>query len=206
MGEKFWIEDPAVLVKNLRFFPTSDMTLDEKLNSLTRLVLIVTAVLVYLKFKYRWIFLLSALLIIAFLRYGNCVRENFTISPTYKATDLHQTTVSPTYAEEWQVIPPAYDLYSQFPEPKITDTFQTPLDPRSYPYGQYMTRTNILPSDEYKTHLMCGGVTPAREYWNHKFIRDRLAFQDNMTRLHKKKLDRRFRNNANDTFSPYNSY
>lgn len=209
MGEKFWVEDPCVLLSNLRVFPMREMTRDEKLNALTRLALLITLVMYAMEYK-QWInFLLISLLVVVILKYSgdNCndraPREDFTIVPTYTGTDFHQTTVTPTFAEEWHVPPPAYDIYTNVPPP---DTFDEPLRPQSYPYGQYLTKTNLLPSDEYHAHQGCGRARTAREYINSAFLRHDLAFRDNMTRIFKKKLARRFRHNCNDTFSPYHSY
>ena len=137
------------------------------------------------------------------------VIENFSIVPTYAGTDFQQTVISPLFSEEWQNPPPAYDLYTNVPYPANSgskDTFEMPLKPQSYPYGQYLTRTNLLPSDEYYSHLGCGGARSAREYQNSNFLRHDLARRENMSRIYKKSLDRRFRHSCNDTFSPFTSY
>jgi hypothetical protein len=55
--------------------------------------------------------------------------------------------------------------------------------------------------------MLNGGPKQAREYVNSAFTRHTLAYRDNLTRLYKKRLARRFRNsNVYDTFSPYSSY
>lgn len=223
---EFWVEDPCILVSDVVFFPTAKMTRAEKLNALTRLALAISVVMYFMKYKYWFHFAVLSVLFGVILFYsckpkdnkqsdegpktpGENQIENFTVVPTYVGTDFQQTTVAPTFAEEWQVPPPAYDLYTQVPYPgPASDTFETPLQPQSYPYGQYLTKTNLLPSDEYYTHLGCGGAKSAREYVNSTFLRHDLAFRDNMTRIYKKSLNRRFRHNsgANDTVSPFYSY
>lgn len=212
--EKFFIDDPCVLFTNIRLFPLASMTKDEKLNALTRLSIAIAIVLYFMQYEFWLTFLILAILIIVLLKYatnkgetnGNTntsTKEDFTLVPTYANPDLQTTTVAPLFAEEWQIYPPAYDLYVNTP-PVVN--FQEPLMPQSYPYGQYLTRTNLLPSDEYATHMLNGGPRQAREYVNGAFLRHTLAHRDNMTRLYKKKLARRFRHNTNDTFSPYQSY
>lgn len=210
---KFWVENPCILVTDIKVFPTAEMCKDEKLNALTRLSIIIALVMYLMRYRHWFIFLVLALFIIVLLKYVKVPtsqapidKEHFTIVPTYVGTDFQQTTVTPTFAEEWQIPPPAYDVYTQVPYPDNPDTFEKPLKPQSYPYGQYLTRTNLLPADEYYTHLGCGGPQKAREYINSTFLRHDLAFRENMMRLYKKKLSRRFRHNCQDTFSPYHSY
>jgi len=215
-GEKFWVDDPCVLFRNMRIFPLPDMTKTEKLNALTRLTVIVSGTLYVLQYEYWFTFLILSVLSILLLKYAagkqsneNSAgfKEDFTLVPTYANPDYHTTTVAPLFAEEWQIYPPAYDLYeNQPPTAEEGATFAEPLNPQSYPYGQYLTRTNLLPSDEYGTHMLNGGPRQAREYINTSFIRHDMAFREEMTRLYKKKLARRFRHNTNDTFSPYSSY
>lgn len=209
--QKFWAENPCILLTDMKVFPTAEMSVNQKLNALTRLAIIIAVVMYFMKYKQWFAFISIALLVIVLLKYTKPseqenVREDFTVVPTYVGTDFQQTTVVPTYAEEWQIPPPAYDIYTQVPYPDHPDTFQAPLKPQSYPYGQYLTRTNLLPSDEYYTHLGCGGPQKAREYVNSTFLRHDLAFRDNITRIYKKKLARRFRHNCQDTYSPYHSY
>lgn len=212
--EIFWVDDPCVLFRNVRIFPLPDMTKTEKLNALTRLTIVVSGVLYTLQYEYWFTFLVLSLLSILLLKYamkgtakdGSDAKEDFTLVPTYANPDYHTTTVAPLFAEEWQIYPPAYDLYENQAPTGLT--FQEPLNPQSYPYGQFLTRTNLLPSDEYGTHMLNGGPKQAREYVNTSFIRHDMAFREEMTRLHKKSLARRFRHNGglNDTFSPYSSY
>lgn len=218
-GPPFWARDPCVLLSPFELVPGVDATRNAKLNALTRLILIATAVLAYLKYQHWLSFLALALLAVVLLKHapgpGTCkddtvqeapspgVREGFTVTPTYNAPDFMQTTVAPTFAEEWQIPPPSYDIYSSTP---AQSTFFDPPDPRSYPYGQYLTKTNQLPSDEYYTHTKTGGLREAREYQNSAFLRHDLAFRDNMMRIRKLSLERRFRHNCNDIFSPYYSF
>lgn len=211
-GEKFWVDDPLVLFRNLRVFPLPEMTKTEKLNSLTRLTLVISGVLYAMQYEYWLSFLTISIISILILKYsleksGGDDKEDFTLVPTYANPDYQTTTVAPLFAEEWQIYPPAYDLYeNQPPTPIEGATFAEPLTPQSYPYGQYLTRTNLLPSDEYATHMLNGGPKQARDYINTSFLRHDMAFREEMTRLYKKKLARRFRHNTNDTFSPYSSY
>lgn len=222
---KFWIKDPFILLNDLVLFPVADMCRSEKFNALTRLVLIIAVIMYFMKYKHWFNFLIISILVVVVLKYAgekNCpckqkeelekkkkVVEHFSVVPTYTGTDFQQTIVAPTFAEEWQIPPPAYDIYTQVPySGPGKNTFNSPMKPQTYPYGQYLTRTNLLPSDEYYTHLGCGGAKTAREYINSTYLRHDLARRENMTRIYKKKLNRRFRSSSvgGDTFSPFHSY
>ena len=204
--ERFILDDPCELYKPY-FVPTPSMTTDEKYNSMIRLSIIGSVALFAAGYKH-WVYvLLFCLFIIILLRYlarkGN--QEGFAVTPTYSSNDFQQTVVTPTYAEEWDIPPPVYDLYDSLP-PDVPD-FEEPLQPQSYPYGQYLTSTNLLPSDEYYTRINGGGLRQAREYANSSYLRNDIAFRENLMRIYKKKIDRRFRHDATqDSFSPYQSF
>jgi hypothetical protein len=207
-SEKFFVDSPVVLVENIRLFPTATMTMDEKLNALARLCIVISVGLYFMKYEHWLTFLIASILAIVLLKVyysRDGKKEDFTLVPTYPNPDMQTTTVSPLFAEEWQNgEPPAYDLYTNTP-PDVS--FQEPLSPKVYPYSQYLTRTNLLPKDEYSSQLLNGGPKQAREYVNGAFMRHDLAYRDNMTRLYKKKLQRRFRHlNTFDAFSPFHSY
>lgn len=207
MVDKFWVDDPCILFTDFALIPNKNMTKNEKLNTLTRWAIIISAVMYAMGYEYWFTFLILALLLILILKYtgdkNEPLKEGFTVTPTYQGLDFQQTSVAPLFAEEWQIYPPAYDLYANQPPPA---TFQEPLMPQSYPYGQYLTRTNLLPTDEYYTHMLNGGPRQAREYANSAFLRHSLASRDNFTKLYKKSLARRYRQNCNDVVSPYYSY
>ena len=137
------------------------------------------------------------------------VVENFTVTPTFLGTDFPQTVVAPLFAEEWQVPPPAYDIYiNQAPNCNEASyqAFTAPLRPQAYPYGQVLTSMNTLPGDEYAVRMMDGGSTRARQYMNNQFLRHDLARRDNQMRIYKKALNRRFRHTScNDVVSPWTS-
>jgi Family of unknown function (DUF5762) len=207
---KFWIEDPCILFTDLVFFPTANMTREEKLNALTRLAIVITIGLYAMNYDYWLIFLLLAILLIIIAQYTSKYRETreegFTIVPTRIGDDFQSTVVAPLFAEEQRVPPPAYDMYSNVEFVDIP--FEEPIRPQAFPYGQYLTSTNLLPSDEYYIRQNpTGGAKSAREYVNSAFMRHDMANRENLTRIYKKSLQRRFRHNyLNDNFSPFHSY
>jgi Family of unknown function (DUF5762) len=208
---KFWLEDPSILVSDLVFLPTVEMTREQKLNALTRLAVAVTVVMYLTECEYWSTFLLTSMLAIVVMQYMCKIKdkkvgkEGFTVVPTRISDDFQTTVVAPVFAEEVRVPPPAYDMYTNvaYEEPP----FDEPIRPQAYPYGQYLTRTNLLPSDEYFiAQNPTGGARQAREYANSKFLQHDMAFREDMTRIFKKKLARQFRHTENDTWSPFSSY
>ena len=183
----FWITSPCILVSSLVFLPTESMSKNERLNALTRLVLIVTAVLYYCNFEHWMIFGLVAVLAIVLFKYGGKkdAREDFSITPTYASNNFQDVTVSPLFSEEWQIPPPAYDLAINEPQ---WDTFEMPRTMGGYPYSQYLTRTNLLPSDEQAIRMLNGGPRQARAYINDAWTRNTLGYRANIERLYKKSL------------------
>lgn len=211
---KFWIDDPCILFTDLVFFPVADMTKEQKFNAFTRLAITIAIIMYAMEYKHWLTFLLLALLVIVVAFYASKspssdVKENiegFSIVPTRIDDDFHNTIVAPTFAEEVRIPPPAYDEYSNITE-LVDPPFEEPLRPQSYPYGQYLTTTNLLPSDEYLIRQNpSGGAKSAREFAGSLYLKNRIAEQENMTRIFKKSLARRFRHNENDTFSPFSSY
>lgn len=207
--EKFWINDPSILLMDFHLIPRRDMTRSEKLNALTRLAGVITAILYAYKYEYWQTFLAIAIAIIVLLsmvgKEDYSLKEHFTAVPTYQSTSPQaETSVAPLFAEEWQIYPPAYDIYANVPPPI---TFEEPLLPQSYPYGQYLTHTNLMPQDENAVRQMSGSPRAAREFANDAWTRHSLAFRDNMTKINKKLLAQRFQQSSlYDNFSPYNSY
>ena len=207
---QFWIKKPSNLIGDSCIFPTKKMSENQKLNAISRLFILMSLILLFVDWRYSIGFAVISMIVVLGL-YHFSKKEGFTITPTYASTDLHQTTVPPLFAEEWQVKPPSYDIYSSISQGELVDSPKTTsmllAGKSSYPYGQYLSPTNLLPSDErYLAENGNGGAKSAREYANSAFVRNEIAYRDNMTRILKKKLANRFRHNSNDTFSPYHSF
>ena len=68
---KFWLENPCSLFSTFAFFPSEGMTKAEKLNALTRLALIIGAVMYFMKYDHAVTFVLIGLLVIVALNYSS---------------------------------------------------------------------------------------------------------------------------------------
>ena len=94
--EKFWLENPGSLFNSVNPFPDRAMTKNQRLNALTRFVLLVTLFLVIADFKLWPFFLLISLLIIILIYLftpqdsQNILIENYTCKRGNKK-DRHVT-------------------------------------------------------------------------------------------------------------------
>jgi hypothetical protein len=201
---KFWVETPCALFSDGHVFPLANMSRDEKLNAVTRLLAVATLALYLLDYENWAMFGLIGVVLIIILKYSSKT-ESFTLPVTYNSPDISQTTVAPMFSSEWHLPPPAYDLYTN--EVDNSDDPMELMPPSSYPYGEYVTPLNmLLPSDEQDTRFNSAGKRSAREFANNTFMKRTIAYREEMSRLMKKKLQRRFRSNNSsigDTFSPY---
>lgn len=215
-NKKFWMEDPLVLLKDFCIFPQQDHSFHQNMNCLTTVILLTTAILLLFKFSANYVLLgalLSLVLVAAYVKFHDSKsdREGFSRDPRHVNDDFIQTNVTPLVAEEWQLNPPAYELVvnddsdGRDPTQRVFGK-NTYMEPPLAPYRQYLTRTNLLPSDEAEISLFSGGATGARTFMNDQFTRRTVAFRENMTRLYKKINNRRYRNLGYDTISPYSSF
>lgn len=82
--ENFWIYDPSSLLTNLDLIPVKCMTLDQKMNAITRFFLLCILILVFLQVKNIYLFLFIGLIIIItvylinYIMSCNTTKESFT--------------------------------------------------------------------------------------------------------------------------------
>jgi len=74
--EKFWLNDPCVLISNLNFIPNAKMTNIEKLNALTRLLILISAGMFLLGYNHAFLVLALGILAILLLK-SYLPTENF---------------------------------------------------------------------------------------------------------------------------------
>lgn len=217
--ERFWVEDISILFNRIQLIPTTNMTKPEQMNILTRLIIIATIILWFCKWQWWKEFAFISIITVIIFNYNKIgcdttapIREGFTVTPTFGPNDpaLAQTYISPLYAEEWQVNPELRSTRTLKTGVKKTYPSSTTLflnqKPRSYPYGQYLTSTNLLPSSEAQLAAASQsgkgmmnksmGLTSAREFANSEFLRNDLAFRENMMTTYKRKLNRRYAQNT----------
>src|SRR3972149_3803431 len=79
VNKQFWLNDPAELFRNFTIIPTENMPYPERLNTLTRLLLLVVLGLYLAGQKHYWLVLVVGLLLIIIFkgtrqqeRFGDC--------------------------------------------------------------------------------------------------------------------------------------
>lgn len=78
MIKEFWLDNPSQLFTSLNFLPTESMSIDEKYNALTRLVVIVAVALYFMGQPHAWTVLAVGLLAVVLLRNAQittCAKE-----------------------------------------------------------------------------------------------------------------------------------
>lgn len=73
---EFWLNDPNVLLKHLDFFPTESMSYEEKLNAISRLLLVCTLLLFFYTREIRTLIIGAITLGAIYISYVYHVREN----------------------------------------------------------------------------------------------------------------------------------
>jgi hypothetical protein len=68
--EPFWAEDPVALLTDFSLVPRAKMSLEQKLNVITRIVIIVWILLLIIKYKHATLFLMTSLLVIVLIYYS----------------------------------------------------------------------------------------------------------------------------------------
>lgn len=95
----FWLERPGVLLDSFQFIPTREMTRNERLNALTRLLLIIVLILVFVGPRHIWLTVLvvGLLAIVALYFLAGHRREGF-----WPTTPYHERTAwGPARDERW---------------------------------------------------------------------------------------------------------
>ena len=65
----FWIEDPKVLFNTFELIPNGKMTDAERLNAMTRVIIIIAAIMFLFKFPVWWLFLSLGLMVVIIFWY-----------------------------------------------------------------------------------------------------------------------------------------
>jgi hypothetical protein len=98
--DKFWLENPKYLLCDFKVIPKSKMSLEQQMNSLTRLILFVFLILSLLGYKQSILFLILSLTLIIILYYIK--RNNMTTYENYVPPYKASNTSFLTPAEQFQ--------------------------------------------------------------------------------------------------------
>lgn len=63
----FWFEDPSALFQTFDIIPNADMTDAERLNAMTRVIIVISAIMFVVKFPAWWLFLVLGIIVVIIL-------------------------------------------------------------------------------------------------------------------------------------------
>ena len=69
MHSTFWLENPFVLLKDIKFIPKSTMSKEEQMNCITRLVIFLFLLLYLANYKHSFLFFILSIIFIIILYY-----------------------------------------------------------------------------------------------------------------------------------------
>lgn len=101
LGDTFWLNNPNVLLNKCEIIPTQKMSNSERLNALTRLLIITTIVLYMMNYEQTQTIFILGILLIIILR--NVQKENFTprrgkFDPCHSCkSDAHSAYINTKY-------------------------------------------------------------------------------------------------------------
>jgi hypothetical protein len=130
----FWLNDYSILFKN-EFWPTNSMTNSEKLNSITRMVVVLSLIgfAVTRELKFIWIGLFTVLIIVVYYK-GVKLPEAFTGCPITKTVPTQKNPLMNVLLPEINGNPNRGEAltYNESTEKKIICEVKKGLDPRIY--------------------------------------------------------------------------
>jgi len=207
----FWLKNPCILVEEMAIFPNDSMDVDQRLNALTRLCLLISLGMWFFGYKYWVYFFVGSLVMIIAIKIWekNIIKEGFTIPPTYTDGSAPMTTVPPLFAEEWQIPPPAYDVYNMSdvnnPYTLAATESQECLNQQPYPiFSQYLSDTTLLPHQEEEVKNR--PLVDAQMYMTDARTRDEIDYRNNISRLYTNRFNREYRHGCFDQITPYSSW
>lgn len=126
--EKFWLEEPQDIIARATILPSHNDSFEQKLNAVTRLIIIITVILALVKWRHWQVFLALALILIVvvYLNRGPPLIEHFDEDlkdfSYYKDKPVEPLIVEEQpqpVVEEKEVEIPVEELYTYWRGPEI---------------------------------------------------------------------------------------
>lgn len=142
--EPFWLDSPSILLTNLELVPNCDMTKEERLNAITRLILIVSLVLFIFVKSTLWLTVLVSGLVVVLVIYF------FNVKRRQGFQNSGSRSVIPTHVPR-PLLPPL-PLQPQPPilPPKQFRTGSVGFETRTKPVNTICNMYNIKPTVTFR--------------------------------------------------------
>ena len=148
LSSTFWLENPIILCKEMKFLPKKNMTCEEQNNSITRLVFFIFLIMYLLQYKYSTLFLILSLIFIIILYY---FQKN------------KMTTTYENYSEKshFNYIKKSENLYKKGINDFKKNRYTIEKFP-SYFTDQRIESSDLIPDQTYisKNQNLCGPANP----------------------------------------------
>ena len=90
MQSAFWLDNPFILIKDIKFIPKSTMSKEDQMNCITRLVIFLFLLLYLINYKHSFLFLILSIIFIIILYYlqkRQMTTENYTPKSSLSNSD-----------------------------------------------------------------------------------------------------------------------
>ncbi len=136
----FWLEQPGILFKSLKILPEENMSWVERLNTITRLIIVLVLVMYMMSYRYWWLFFLITIIIVILL----WQRKN--MEPSGKESMQTPYTSQPYHRNE--IVTPKV---SQSTRSNIrVKNYRSRIEPSTPVMTNFSTPYNPIPKEETK--------------------------------------------------------
>lgn len=151
-SDRFWLESPECLLRDLNFVPNVDMTLEQRMNTITRLVIVIFIILLVVKAKYAVKFLLVSLVLIIVLYYSNVQRRGHMVSGGRKLVGAKHTDI-PNKRRPYPPVVPE-DLVVKTEAPEITHGKNNNIPNPRRPYPTLVPEDLVVKSSNKSNYIV----------------------------------------------------
>lgn len=150
--EKFWLESPATLFREMRIIPKDNMSLPEQMNALSRLVILFFFVLHLTGYKDALLFLFMSLIFIIILYYIQ--KRSMSTCENYEP-DVPAAAILPKKTSPYQP-----KQFSPIPLPPSQVAMQNYVGKTQHLYDEFLKqpRTNLMNHPSYYNQQVAKGV------------------------------------------------
>ena len=139
MHSTFWLENPIVLLKDIKFIPKNTMSKEEQMNCITRLIIFLFLLMYLINYKNSFLFLILSLIFIIILYY---------LQKRQMTTEHYTPILSSSLSSSLSHFNKTEDLYNQGIKEYKKNRYTVEKFP-SYYADQRIKSTEIIPDQSF---------------------------------------------------------